>query len=79
MVEHPQYAMWKARLETELAAERERAARRAQRQFWRDGWKETLVEYERHWRAGLERSPSPPWWRLWTWAKLLLGKDRAGG
>ena len=78
MAEHPQYAMWKARLESELTAEREHAAWRAQRQFWRDGWKETLVEYERHWRAGLERSPSPPWWRLWTWVKLLLGKDRTG-
>jgi hypothetical protein len=42
LADHPQYAMWKARLEAEQADEGERAARRAlldsKRHQWDEAW-----------------------------------------
>ena len=44
MPDHPQYTMWKARYEAELAAERERAVRRGEREasraVWQQAWRD---------------------------------------
>jgi len=53
VADHPQYAMWKTRLEAELAAERALAARRAARDAARDGWDTAWVHYRRLWHEGL--------------------------
>lgn len=78
MPDHPQYVMWKVRHEAELAADRERAARRAQREVAHIGLAEAWHEYKVHWRSGLvrERIVWPPWHDLRAWLRLLLGKDR---
>ena len=79
MPEHPQYLMWKARYEAELAAEQERAARRGQREVSRMEWQEAWHRYGVHWREGLIRRGTawPRWWDIRAWLRLLLGKDEA--
>ena len=75
MPDHPQYAMWKARLEAELAAERARAARRAARDADREGWDQAWVRYRRLWYEGfLPGHGLPPWWHVRAWLRLLFGK-----
>ncbi len=78
MAEHPQYAMWKARYEAERAADRERAARRAQREASEVGLEEAWRSYKVHWRAGLLHRGIvwPAWWNMREWLRLLLGKDQ---
>ena len=76
MPEHPQYAMWKARHEAEQAAARERSARR---EAWRSSWRETWDHYEVHWHEAQVRRPSPKWWQLRAWARLVLGRIKAPG
>jgi len=74
---HPQYAMWKARLVAELAAERERASRRALRDTERQQWDEVWVHYQRHWYEGfLPGRGLPRWWHLRAWLRLLFGKPQ---
>jgi len=51
--DHPQYAMWKARLEAELAADRALAARRAARDADQDGRETAWMHYRRLWHEGL--------------------------
>ena len=72
MPEHPQYAMWKARYEAEQAVARERSAWRTQRDAEHEGWREAWKSYQSHWHAGLSRTPTPPWWHLRAWARLIL-------
>ena len=75
MQDHPQYAMWKARLEAEQAAERARAARRAAREADRVGWDEAWVRYRRHWLEGfLPGRGLPRWWQVRAWLRILFGK-----
>ena len=78
MPEHPQYTMWKARHDAELAAERERAAKRAERDALGAEWQQAWRSYETHWRDGLVRGPFkwPAWRDLRGWLQLLLGRDR---
>jgi hypothetical protein len=77
VTDHPQYAMWKARLEAEVAAERERAKRRASRDDERQEWNEAWTQYRRRWHEGfLPGRGLPPWWHLREWVRLLLGKPR---
>jgi hypothetical protein len=73
--DHPQYAMWKARLEAELAAERAQAARRAARDADREGWDQAWVHYRRLWYEGfLPGRGLPLWWQVRAWLHLLFGK-----
>ena len=72
MPDHPLYAMWKARYDADLRAQRERAAMRADREAKRAAWRET-------WRAYLARgvaehyaAPPPVWWNLPAWWRRLL-------
>ena len=75
--DHPQYTMWKARLEAELAAEGARAARRATWNADRDGRDAAWVHYRRLWHEGfLPGRGLPPWWHLRAWLRLLFGKPR---
>lgn len=75
--DHPHYEMWKARREAELAAERDRALRRAARDTERQQWDEAWVHYRRHWYEGfLPGRGVPPWWHLREWLRLLFGKPR---
>lgn len=78
MPDHPQYAMWKGRYEAELAADRERTARRARREAANVGQEEAWHSYKVHWRAGLLRRPIiwPRWSDVSAWLRLLLGKDQ---
>lgn len=78
MADHPQYAMWKARYEGELAVECERAERRGARDAQREAWQNAWHEYKEHWREGLVPSQLPPWWHLGAWVRLLLGKAKPG-
>lgn len=67
--------MWKARVEMELAAERERAALRARRKTEHQQWDEAWVRYQRHWHEGFLPGPGlPPWWHVGAWLRLLFGK-----
>jgi hypothetical protein len=68
MVDHPLYAMWKARHAAELAAQagcRELATvRQEQQREWREAWE----TYQRHWAAGQVARPRRRWWpsfRAW--------------
>jgi hypothetical protein len=70
--EHPQYAMWNARYEAEQALARERAAWRTQRDADHEGWRDAWRTYRAGWHAGLTRAPTPPWWHLRAWWRLLL-------
>ena len=79
MVDHPQYAMWKAQYEAEQAALDAKAALRAERELWRTTWREAWDEYEAHWREGQVKRPMPPWWHVRTWIRMLLGKDHTTG
>jgi hypothetical protein len=75
--DHPQYAMWKTRLEAELAANHERTARRAVRDAYQQDWDETWVTYRKHWYEGfLPGRGLPPWWHVRVWLRLLFGKPR---
>jgi hypothetical protein len=69
--------MWKGRLDAELAAERERAARRALQDTDRQEREEAWVNYRRHWYEGfLPGTGSPRWWDVRAWLRLLFGKPR---
>jgi hypothetical protein len=75
VLDHPQYVMWKARLETELAAERARAARRAAKDADGEGRDQAWVHYRRLWYEGfLPGRGLPPWWHVGDWLRLLFGK-----
>jgi len=78
MADHPLYAMWRDRYEAELAAERERAARRAAREDQHEEWQRAWHEYKAHWGQGL-RGRLPAWWNLRAWVRLLLGKSTKRG
>lgn len=75
MPDHPQYAMWKARLEAEQVLMRERAARQialaAKRQELDKAW----IQYRKHWYEGfLPGRGLPAWWQIRAWLRLLFGK-----
>ena len=76
MPDHPQYAMWKARLEAELAADRQRAVRRARREAEQADWNRAWEEYKERWLAGMQGRALPRWWHLRAWVRILLGKPR---
>ena len=77
MPDHPQYAMWKARLEAEQADAGERAARRALQDTERQQMDEAWIHYRRHWYAGfLPGRGLPPWWHVRAWLRLLFGKPQ---
>ena len=77
MPDHPQYAMWKARLEAEQAAVDERAARRALQDTERQQFDEAWVHYRKHWYEGfLPGRGLPPWWNVRAWLRLLFGKPQ---
>lgn len=77
LTDHPQYAMWRARLEAQLAAERERAMLRTARHSERQERDEAWVQYRRHWYEGfLPGRGLPPWWHLRVWLRILFGKAR---
>jgi hypothetical protein len=70
--EHPQYRMWKDRLESEEALEHSRAARRALRDAARVSWQQAWVSYKAR-RGILGRSvPRPRWWDIVGWVRWLL-------
>ena len=70
--------MWKTRHDAELAAERERAAKLAERDALQAERHQAWRSYETHWREGLvRRSLKWPVWRdLRGWLRFLLGKDQ---
>jgi hypothetical protein len=76
--DHPQYTMWKARHDAELAAASERAARQAERDGLQLEWHQAWRQYEAHWREGLVRGAPwrPRWWDVRSWLHLIFGKDR---
>ena len=79
MLEHPQYMMWKARYEAELATEREQAARRARQEATRAEWGEAWQNYKDRWRegqVGTARSRSH-WWDIRGWFQFLFEKCRS--
>ncbi len=55
---------------------RERAVWRAQRDAEHEGWREAWKSYQSHWHAGLSRAPTPPWWHLRAWVRLILQSRR---
>ena len=76
MPDHPQYAMWKARLEAEQAAGRHKAARRRKGEAEQADWNRAWEDYKERWRAGMHGRGLPPWWHLLDWVRILLGKPR---
>jgi hypothetical protein len=76
MCDHPQYAMWKARLDAERAAACEREARRARRAVDQEDWKSAWDQYKARWREGWGPGRLPPWWHIGAWLRILFGKSR---
>ena len=70
--EHPLYRMWKERLDSELAREALRAARRAQREQDHAAWYEAWHSYKARLTELRQPERLPPWWNLIGWLRWLL-------
>lgn len=66
--------MWKARYEAERAAERERAAWRADHEAQQAHRNAAWEEYKEHWLMGLTAERLRPWWHLRSWFRVIFGK-----
>jgi len=71
VLEHPQYAMWKARYEAELTAQREREAMRAEREAKREGWHQAWRAYRTRAAEAFPHVPLPQWWNVPSWWRYL--------
>jgi len=69
--QHPQYRMWKDRLDGEQAAEQALAERRAARQLVRAGWHEAWVSYKARGQNSSGKIPLPRWWNIPGWIRRL--------
>jgi hypothetical protein len=78
MEEHPLYRMWKDRLDTDLAREAERAARRAARDREMAAWYEAWREYKARARQVSDPPRKPSWWNLVGWVRWLLSLHAPG-
>lgn len=78
MCEHPLFRMWKDRLDAEMARERERTARRAQREQERGAWLAAWRAYKAEATGRYQPAPRPPWWNLWGWVRWLLSLHAPG-
>ncbi len=72
MNDHPQFRMWKDRLDAEMARQEEWSARRASRERARAGWYEAWRAYKARATELYEPIPKPRWWNLPGWARWLL-------
>ena len=70
--EHPQYRMWKDRLETEREIQAIQLARRAARELSRSKWQATWVRYKAQIAAASVALPLPRWWNVFGWFRWLL-------
>lgn len=78
MDDHPQYRMWKDRLDNEQALENARSARRAVREQARAEWQATWLSYKARRTLATLALPLPRWWNLVGWVRWLLRLHAAG-
>jgi hypothetical protein len=72
VIDHPQYRMWKDRLDNEAAQDRVRMARRAAREAELAGWYEAWHRYKARLTEAREPLPRPGRWDLWGWVRWLM-------
>jgi hypothetical protein len=70
--EHPQYRMWKDRLDAERQADAIRWARSAARELSRAEWQAAWASYKARIAAATVALPLPRWWNLLGWVRWLL-------
>jgi len=76
--EHPQFRMWKDRLDREIEVKHARTARRAEREAEQTAWYIAWQGYKMHTRAAVIRVPLPRWWNVPGWVLWLLRLHTAG-
>jgi len=77
--EHPQYRMWKDRLDADRQAEAIRLARRAARELSRAEWQAAWASYKARVAAATVALPLPRWWNVFGWVRWLLRLHAPGG
>ena len=70
--EHPQYRMWKDRLDAEREVKATQLARRATRELSRAEWHAAWVSYKARIAAATVALPLPRWWNVFGWFRWLL-------
>jgi len=70
--QHPQYQMWKDRLEIEQAVERALLERRAARELARADWYAAWASYKDRHDQMLAHVPLPRWWNIPGWVRWLM-------
>jgi hypothetical protein len=71
MAEHPQYRMWKDRLDHERVNEQARNARRTARQAEYARWEEAWLSYKARLTSTVVAMRRPKWWNLPGWVLWL--------
>jgi hypothetical protein len=71
MSEHPQYRMWKDRLDREHAQHQARAIRRAIREAEQASWDVAWLAYKSRVSEQRKAIPLPRWWNLPGWVVWL--------
>jgi hypothetical protein len=70
--EHPQYRMWKDRLDGERQADAVRRARSSARELSLAEWRAAWASYKGRAAAAAVARPVPRWWNLFGWMRWLL-------
>jgi hypothetical protein len=70
--QHPQYRMWKDRLETEQGVERARAELRAARELASADWHIAWASYKARRDHKGALIPLPRWWNILGWVRWLM-------
>lgn len=70
--EHPQFRMWRDRLDAEMAEQAARTARRAFRETEREQWYAAWHQYKKHHAMGSNPVVRPRWWNVPGWLLYLM-------
>ena len=72
MEEHPQYRMWKTRLDGEKAAKQALVERRAAREAKRENWYAAWATYKARQDETAAELRRPRWWNIFGSVRYLL-------
>lgn len=70
--EHPQYRMWKDRLDAEREVLAVQLARSAARELSRAEWHAAWASYKAQVAAARVSRPLPRWWNVFGWLRWLF-------
>jgi hypothetical protein len=77
--EHPQFRMWKDRLDQESAKHQAKAERRAAREAEHAAWHAAWITYKSRLTEQHEATVLPKWWNLVGWLIWLTRLHAPGG